>query len=165
MPETKCSNKAFQRKKQILWVSGWMQRDFLSLHGIIKPVICEENQTACVSWSITAMCYALTPSPVLTLAHTQETQTHTDRPHSCTVALRERLCETTVTHFVCVTACACSCAPQCASVCRCICICLCMLQRVNLTLQSDDSATVQYDAQMCQVRSYLFGWRFHHSYQ
>lgn len=38
--------------------------------------------------------------------HTQETETrtHIHRPQSCTVALRERLCETTVTHFVCVTA-------------------------------------------------------------
>lgn len=68
-------------------------------------------------------------------------------------ALRERWCDYTVTH--CLRDCLCT--RTCESVCRCICICLCMLQRVNLTLQSDDSATVQYDAQMCQVRSYLFG--------
>ena len=48
---------------------------------------------------------------------------------------------------------ACVCSLTCVQVY----LCLFVLQCVNLTLQSDDSATVQYDAQMCQVRGYLFG--------
>lgn len=106
----------------------------------------------------------LAPLPLSPESHTGK-PTNTAQSAVCTVALRERLCENTVPHCVCVTVSVRARAHLCESVCRCICICLCMLQRVNLTLQSDDSATVQYDAQMCQVRSYLFGWRFHHSYQ